>query len=131
MSEMFHQFAQRVSILVGSAWVFAFACFLIIGWAICGPFFNFSDSWELSINTITTIITFLMVFVIQNTQNREIKTLNLKLDELIRSSKQARNNFIDLEEMSEAELKKLEQDFYKLVKTAKSKTGTVHHKHHH
>jgi low affinity Fe/Cu permease len=125
MGEIFHHFAQKVSNLVGSAWAFVFACILIIGWAVSGPYFNFSDTWELIINTLTTIITFLMVFVIQNTQNREVKNINLKLDELIRVTKQARNNFMDLEEMSDAELKKLEQGFYKLVKTAKSKQEEI------
>jgi len=122
MGEIFHIFATRISHYVGTAWAFVLACLLIVGWGISGPYFNYSDTWELVINTVTTIITFLMVFVIQNTQNRDMKALNLKLDELIRVTKLARNNFMDLEDMTEDELAKLEKDFYSLVKEAKAQT---------
>ena len=102
MSELFHRFATKVSLIVGSAKSFAAACFLILAWACTGPFFQFSDTWELIINTVTTIITFLMVFIIQNSQNRDMKSIHLKLDELIRVTKLARNGLIELENMSEA-----------------------------
>ena len=87
---------------------------IIVVWAATGPLFGFSDTWQLVINTSTTIVTFLMVFLIQNTQNRDAHAMQLKLDELIRAIKSARNSLIDLEEMSEGELKKLEEEFRKL-----------------
>lgn len=121
MNEVFHRFAQKVSILAGSAQAFVFACLLIIAWAISGPWFHFSDTWELIINTLTTIITFLMVFVIQNSQNRDIRSLHLKMDELIRASKLARNNLINLENMTDTELTNLENEFSHLVHNEKEK----------
>ena len=87
---------------------------IIVVWAATGPLFGFSDTWQLVINTSTTIVTFLMVFLIQNTQNRDAQVMQLKLDELIRAIKEARNNLIDLEEMSEDELRMLEEEFRKL-----------------
>ena len=86
----------------------------IVVWAATGPIFGFSDTWQLVINTSTTIVTFLMVFLIQNTQNRDAHAMQLKLDELIRAIKSARNSLIDLEEMSEDELRTLEEEFRKL-----------------
>lgn len=125
MNEIFHRFAQKVSILAGSAHAFVFACALIIVWAASGPWFNFSDTWELIINTLTTIITFLMVFVIQNSQNRDIRSLHLKMDELIRVSKLARNNLIELENMTDAELANLEKEFSHLVHKEKTKRNML------
>ena len=90
------------------------AIFIIVVWAMLGPTFHYSDTWQLIINTGTTIVTFLMVFLIQNTQNRDAKAVHLKLDELIRAISGARNNLLDLEELSEDELKKLEEDFKRL-----------------
>lgn len=87
-------------------------------WAITGPIFGFSDTWQLIINTGTTIVTFLMVFLIQNTQNRDAKAMHLKLDELIRALTGARNDLVDLEELSDAELEKLEQEFRGLSERA-------------
>jgi low affinity Fe/Cu permease len=84
---------------------------VILVWLLTGPMFHFSDTWQLIINTATTVITFLMVFLIQNTQNRDAKAMHLKLDELIRAIKDARNELVDLEELSDEELKKLEEQF--------------------
>lgn len=114
--DAFRVFAQRASILVGTPWVFALAILVIVIWGITGPKFHYSDTWQLIINTGTTIVTFLMVFVIQNTQNRDAKAIHLKLDELIRAIKGARNKLVDLEELSDDELKKLEQEFQRLRK---------------
>src|SRR5438093_5183318 len=101
MESAFRTFAQGTSRLVGSSWAFSGALLVIIVWAATGPIFGFSDTWQLVINTGTTIITFLMVFLIQNTQNRDAKALHLKLDELIRSKKGARNKLVDLEDCTD------------------------------
>ena len=99
---------------MGSPWAFTVALLLIMLWLASGPIFHFSDTWQLVINTGTTIITFLMVFLIQNTQNRDAVAMHLKLDELIRAVKGARNNLVDLEELSDEEIKKLQEEFRKL-----------------
>ena len=114
----FRFFAQRSSIMLGSAWAFGGAVLVILVWLVTGPTFHFSDTWQLIINTATTIITFLMVFLIQNTQNRDAKAMHLKLDELIRALKGARNQLVDLENLSDEELKKLEGQFQQLRKEA-------------
>ncbi len=113
-NEAFRKFAHRCSGLAGSPWAFCIALFIIVLWGISGPLFGFSDTWQLIINTSTTIITFLIVFLIQNTQNRESKALQLKLDELIKSTKAASNHFIDVEELSDEELQSLEIRFKRL-----------------
>ena len=112
--DLFHKFAHRTSVAVGSPRAFALAMLAIVVWAATGPIFGFSDTWQLVINTSTTIVTFLMVFLIQNTQNRDAQVMHLKLDELIRALKSARNSLIDLEEMTDDELKILEEEFRKL-----------------
>lgn len=117
--------------IVGSAKSFVAALLLIILWAITGPWFNYSDTWELIINTVTTIITFLMVFIIQNSQNRDMKSVHLKLDELIRVTKQARNGLIALENMSEEELDKIEKEFTSMVHEHKHKKRTHKNHNHH
>jgi low affinity Fe/Cu permease len=94
--------------------------FIILLWLATGPAFHFSDTWQLIINTATTVVTFLMVFLIQNTQNRDAKAVHLKLDEIIRSIQGARNELVDLEDLSEGELKKLEEEFHRLHKRAKN-----------
>ena len=104
--------------MLGSAWAFAAAVLAILVWVLTGPTFHFSDTWQLIINTATTIITFLMVFLIQNTQNRDAKAVHLKLDELIRAVKGARNQLVDLENLSDEDLKKLEQQFQRLRRKA-------------
>lgn len=120
MNDFFRKFASKTSELVGSPWAFIIATAIILIWAISGPMFGFSDTWQLVINTGTTIITFLMVFLIQNTQNRDAKALHLKLDELIRSAAGARNELVDLEELSDDDLSRLHQQF----KTMREQTST-------
>ena len=123
--DAFRCFAQRASVLLGSAWAFCGAVLVIVVWLVTGPTFHFSDTWQLIINTATTVVTFLMVFLIQNTQNRDAKAMHLKLDELIRAVKGARNQLVDLEELSDDELKKLEEQFQGLRKQAEhSRTGS-------
>ena len=107
----FRRFACSVSDAVGSYWAFVAALGVVLVWAITGPVFHFSDSWQLVINTGTTIVTFLMVFLIQATQNRDGKALQLKLDELIRAQRSARNIFADLENATEEELREFEKEF--------------------
>lgn len=111
MNEIFRKFAHITSHIVGSPWAFIAAVLVIVVWAASGPLFGYSDTWQLVINTGTTIITFLMVFLIQNTQNRDAKAIHLKLDELIKGVKGARNSLVDLEDLTDAELKELEEEF--------------------
>jgi len=120
VSDAFRCFAQRSSALLGSAWAFCGAVLVILVWLVTGPAFHFSDTWQLIINTATTVVTFLMVFLIQNTQNRDAKAMHLKLDELIRAVKGARNQLVDLEELSDNDLKKLEEQFRRLRKHSES-----------
>ena len=125
VSDAFRSFAHRSSTLLGSAWAFCGAVLVIVVWLVTGPTFHFSDTWQLIINTATTVITFLMVFLIQNTQNRDAKAVHLKLDELIRAVKGARNQLVDLENLSDNDLKQLEQQFQRLRKQAEhSGTGS-------
>lgn len=113
--DSFRRFAHRISEIAGSSWVFFLAVIIILSWFVSGPLFQYSDTWQLVINTGTTIITFLMVFLIQNTQNRDARAMQLKLDELIRAMSHARTaKFVDVEEMSDEELRKLEEEFRKL-----------------
>ena len=116
--DAFGVFARKTSTILGSAWAFVCAILIIVLWAITGPTFHYSDTWQLIINTGTTIVTFLMVFLIQNTQNRDAKAVHLKLDELIRALGPARNKLVDLEKLSDDELKKLEKEFERLRKKA-------------
>lgn len=111
LSDRFNLISRRTSEAAGSVWASAIAISLIIIWGVTGPLFGFSDTWQLVINTSTTIVTFIMVFVIQHTQNRDSKALHLKLDEVIRAVRGARNEFCDLEEMSDEELKALAEEF--------------------
>ena len=104
--------------VLGSAWTFASAILIIVIWGLTGPAFHYSNTWQLIINTGTTIVTFLMVFVIQNTQNRDAKAAHLKLDELIRALKGARNELIDLEKLADEDLTSLEKQFELLRKKA-------------
>ena len=116
MNEAFRKFAQTVSRLAGTSWAFIFAMLIIVVWGVTGPIFGYSDTWQLVINTGTTIITFLMVFLIQNTQNRQDTAIQIKLDELIRGVKGARTSLVDIEELSDEELDKLHKQFERLHK---------------
>ena len=124
VSDAFRVFARRSSVMLGSAWAFAGAVLVIAVWLITGPTFHFSDTWQLIINTATTIITFLMVFLIQNTQNRDAKAVHLKLDELIRAIKDARNELVDLEDLSDEDLQKLEAQFRRTRQRAENDDGS-------
>ena len=114
MNEAFRRFSLRASEAMGSSWAFVAAALVIIVWAVSGPAFHFSDTWQLIINTGTTVCTFLAVFLIQNTQNRDAKAIHLKLDELIRGVEGARTGLVNLEELSDEQLQKLTDDFKKL-----------------
>jgi low affinity Fe/Cu permease len=114
MSDLFHRFARRTAEIVGRPWAFVLAVTVIAGWALTGPLFGFSDTWQLVINTATTIVTFLIVFLIQNTQNRDALAIHLKLDELIRAVRKARTRLVDLEELTEKELVELQNEFRRL-----------------
>jgi len=103
-THIFSRFANRISEVTGSPWSFLLAGGVIAAWAITGPLFGFSDTWQLVINTGTTIVTFLMVFIIQNTQNRDAKAMQLKLDELLRAQPNARKEFMDVEDEDLAEI---------------------------
>ena len=113
-TDHFHAISHRFSYLMGTPWAFAVAFIVILVWLLSGPLFGYSDTWQLIINTGTTIVTFLMVFLIQNTQNRDARAIHLKLDELIRASKEARNSLLDLEAMTDEEMDKLQAEFDKL-----------------
>src|SRR6266487_2484404 len=108
VSDAFRVFARRSAAMLGSAWAFGGAVLVILVWILTGPTFHFSDTWQLIINTATTVITFLMVFLIQNTQNRDAKAVHLKLDELIRAIKAGGMNFFDFEAFSVEGLKRSE-----------------------
>ena len=115
--DWFGRFATQTSAWMGSKWAFAVAGAIIVIWAATGPIFHYSDTWQLIINTGTTIVTFLMVFLIQNTQNRDARAINLKLNELIRAIDAARDQMIDIESLSDLELKEI-QERYEKIKAA-------------
>jgi|SRR6185437_686581 low affinity Fe/Cu permease len=110
-NDWFGQFAAKASGWLGSRWAFAGAGVVVLVWALLGPIFHFSNTWQLVINTGTTIVTFLMVFLIQNTQNRDARAINLKLNELIRSIDKARDQMIDIENLSDLELDELQAKY--------------------
>ncbi len=116
----FTRFAKATARRAGQPVTFALATLTLLIWAASGPVFGFSDTWQLIINTGTTIITFLMVFLIQNTQNRDTEALQLKLDELIRAVRTARNEVLDVEEMDEEELLRFKAQYEKLAKQARN-----------
>ena len=115
MKERFRKTATVVSNIAGSAWAFSIAFLIIAIWALTGSIFNYSDTWQLIINTGTTIVTFLMVFLIQSTQNRDSRAMQLKLDELLRVTK-ARHSYIDIEDLSDDELAVLATEFSRIHK---------------
>jgi low affinity Fe/Cu permease len=120
-ASFFTRFARHISVFSGRPLTFFLAVTTIVIWAVLGPLFGFSDTWQLVINTGTTIVTFLMVFLIQNTQNRDTEALQIKLDELIRSSRTARNELLDLEELEEKELEERRQEYLELAEQARSR----------
>jgi low affinity Fe/Cu permease len=126
MRDFFHKAAQAAAAAVGSAGAFGIAVGAVLVWAVTGPLFGFSDTWQLAINTTTTIVTFLVVFLVQNTQNRDAKVMQLKLDELIRVTKGARNRLVDLEDLSEDEIRKLEYEFRRLHDRAEARLREGH-----
>jgi low affinity Fe/Cu permease len=125
MQELFRAFSQRASQAVGSAWAFMLAAAVVVVWAFTGPLFGYSDTWQLVINTGTTIVTFLMVFLIQNTQNRDAKAIHLKLDELIRAGVHARNELVELELLSDEELEQLQTEFHALHTSYEQKVKRI------
>lgn len=112
MNDLFRRMAHAASEKLGSAKAFGFALGLIVLWAVSGPFLGFSTTWQLIINTATTVLTFLMVFLIQNTQNRDARAIHLKLDELIRAMRPARNTLIDIEDMDDQEMELFQKEFH-------------------
>ncbi|WP_431858988.1 low affinity iron permease family protein [Azospirillum sp.] len=118
MKEFFNKAALWTSRQAGRVSTFMVAVLVIIAWAVSGPMFHFSDTWQLVINTGTTIVTFLMVFLIQNTQNRDTQAIQIKLDELIRVTNEARNGLINLEDASEDKLQEVKEEFAKVKEEA-------------
>jgi low affinity Fe/Cu permease len=114
MKEVFRRLAEKTAHAVGSYWAFLIALLTIVVWALTGPYFNYSDTWQLFINTGTTIVTFLMVFLIQNTQNRETRIVALKLDELLRGVEGARTGLVELDHMSDEDLELVRQEFARM-----------------
>ena len=122
MKDVFRKLASLISQWAGSPWAFITAIVILLIWILTGPIFNYSDTWQLVINTGTTIVTFLMVFLIQSTQNRDAKAIHLKLDELIRAVHNARNGLIDVENVSEEELEEIQEEFHEILKKYQEKT---------
>ena len=120
-SDRFGKFAARSSYYLGSRWAFVVAIGVIVAWALTGPIFHYSDTWQLVINTGTTIVTFLMVFLIQNTQNRDARAIHLKLNELIHAVDKAKNQMIDVESLSELELDELTKTYEKIRSSAQDR----------
>jgi len=118
---VFTRCAKATSRAAGRPWSFVLACALIVAWLISGPFFAYSDTWQLVINTSTTIITFLMVFLIQSTQNRDAEAMQVKLDELLRVTKGAHNALLDLEELEEHELERIRGGYTRLAERARGR----------
>lgn len=125
---IFEKFSAKVTKATGSPWAFIIAMLVILGWAISGPIFNYSDTWQLVINTGTTIITFLMVFVIQQSQNKDTVALQLKLNELIATSPEASNRLVDVEDLTSEELETLKKFYIKISALAK-KENDIHNSH--
>ena len=125
-TDAFHNFAKHYSTIVGSPWAFILAVITVMTWVVTGPQFAYSDTWQLAINASTTIVTFLMVFLIQNSQNRDAKTVHLKLDELIHGVRGARNSLINLENLSDQELEALQQQFERLRARGDTHSPTRH-----
>lgn len=125
MQERFRKFARRISDHTGSSWAFLLAVAVVVAWIAVGPWFHFSDTWQLVINTGTTIVTFLMVFLIQNTQNRDSKVMQLKLDELLRAVEEARTGLVALEDVSDETLTRLKAQFSQLSEDSQVELSEV------
>jgi low affinity Fe/Cu permease len=123
MDDLFRKFAQAASNVTGNAWCFLLAASVVVVWAVSGPAFGFSDTWQLVINTGTTVVTFLMVFLIQNTQNRDTKAIHAKLDELIVHEVGAHNKLVFAEDLSEEDLAELKKHYEKIANGQKKKTS--------
>jgi low affinity Fe/Cu permease len=131
VSDAFRVFARKTSNVLGSAWAFVIALLIIVIWAVTGPTFHYSDTWQLVVNTATTIVTFLIVFLIQNTQNRDARAIHLKLDEIIHALKGARNEMIQIENLSDADLEIISKSFEKVraeCEARKSRKSNSHTK---
>ena len=118
----FHVFATQAANWVGTKWAFLLAMLVIVVWLASGPYFRYSNTWQLIINTGTTVITFLVVFLIQNTQNRDARAIHLKLDEIIKSIDEAQNEMIDIEHLSDDELEKLAQRYQRVREECESRS---------
>src|SRR5690242_7940849 len=114
MKEAFRIFAEKAAHATGTHWAFLIAVIVVVAWGVTGPYFGYSDTWQLFINTGTTIITFLMVFLIQNTQNRDMRIMALKVDELLRGVEGARTGFVNLDDMSDEALEAVQKEFARL-----------------
>ena len=114
MNQWFRNFSVGAANALGSSWMFIANIFLLVVWLASGPFFKYSDTWQLLVNTATTVFTYLAVFLIQNTQNRDVKAIHLKLDELIKGVEGARTHLVDLENLSDEELESLQSEFSRL-----------------
>ena len=125
MNEAFRKFAHRCSQFAGQPITFGVSVIIIAVWAVLGPRFHYSDTWQLIINTSTTIVTFLMVFLIQNTQNRDSRSLHLKVDELIRANKNARNMMINIEEATDKELDDIHRELCKLNQVTEAQIENI------
>ncbi len=125
VQDAFRVIARKTSVVLGTAWAFMAAVSIIVIWGATGHIFHYSDTWQLIINTGTTIVTFLMVFLIQNTQNRDSKAIQLKLDELIRSITGARNRLMDLETLSDDDLEEFQKEFERLRKRSEATAAAV------
>jgi low affinity Fe/Cu permease len=121
LQAIFSRVAKETAVSMGHPWAFILACSVILIWALTGPLFGYSDTWQLVINTGTTIVTFLMVFLIQNTQNRDSCAIQVKLDELLRSTKGAHNALLDLEELTQAELDEFVKNYRLLAHEARKR----------
>jgi len=125
LADKFQAFATRSSYWVGSKWTFGLAVAMIVLWSATGPHFHYSDTWQLVVNTGTTVVTFLIVFLIQNTQNRDARAIHLKLDEIIRAIRAANNSMINIEVLSDKELQALSDQFEK-IRTQRSSSAGRH-----
>jgi low affinity Fe/Cu permease len=121
----FRKIAHATACAIGSPYAFATAVLVVVVWAVCGPAFHYSDTWQLVINTGTTIVTFLVVFMIQNTQNRDSRAIHLKLDELIRAVASARNRLVDVEDLPDEELAQLAREFQRLRRLADAREAAA------